>query len=218
MQQQQNLTISSCFRYGDAVFYVAFFVIAIAFLVWDSRRDWSRLMPLTGLAIFLIGGYLCSHNRKLIPWRTVFWGLILQFVFGLFTIRWEVGRNIFRCFGDKVTTFLNYAQAGAAFVYTDYLVYDVGVFAFQSLSTIFMLGFIVNILYYYGVMQKFVSAIGGFLHWIMGTTICESVNTAANIFLGQSESPLLLKPYLKDLTTSEIHCVLTSGFATVAGW
>lgn len=175
-------------------------------------------MPLTGLAIFFIGGYFCSNNKKLIPWRTVFWGVILQFGFGVFTIRWEVGRNIFRCFGDKVTTFLTYAQAGAAFVYSDYLVYDIGVFAFQSLSTVFLLGFFVNILYYYGIMQKFVSGIGGFLHWIMGTSVCESMNTAANIFLGQSEAPLLLKPYLKDLTTSEIHCVLTSGFATVAGW
>lgn len=143
--------------------------------------------------------------------------MILQFSFGLLTIRWEVGRNVFRCFGDKVTTFLGYAKEGAAFVYSDSLVYDVQVFAFASLSTIFMLGFFVNILYYYGVMQKFVGGLGSFLQAVMGTTICESVNCAANIFLGQSEAPLLLKPYLQDLTTSEIHCVLTSGFATVAG-
>lgn len=171
---------------------MAFLAVSVAFVVWDSREDWNRLQPLIGLAVFLVGGYAFSANRKLIPWRTVFWGIILQFLFGVLTIRWEVGRNVFRCFGDKVTTFLGYAKEGAGFVYGDTLVYDWGVFAFASLSTIFMLGFMVNVLYYFGIMQKFVSVLGGFLQWMMGTTVCESVNCAANIFLGQVGWRLLI--------------------------
>lgn len=131
--------------------------------------------------------------------------MILQFTFGLLTIRWDTGREIFDCVGDKVNVFLGYAVNGSAFVYGDFLVYEEGVFAFkvrcvqcqrllscyndcvdilQSLATIYFLGFIINVLYYYGVMQHVVASLGQFLQNIMGTSICESVNSAANIFLG----------------------------------
>ncbi|XP_031329881.1 solute carrier family 28 member 3-like isoform X2 [Photinus pyralis] len=87
----------------------------------------------------------------------------------------------------------------------------------HALSTIFFLGFMINILYHYGIMQKIVVSLGELLQAVMGTTICESVNSVANIFLGMNDSPLLLKPYLEELTVSEIHAVMTSGFASVAG-
>ncbi|VEN59312.1 unnamed protein product [Callosobruchus maculatus] len=165
----------------------------------------------------MIVGYALSSNRSMIPWKTILWGLILQFMFGLITIRWKVGRNILECLGDKVNILLGYAFEGAAFTYGEFLVNDKLVFAFRALSTIYFISFLVNILYYFGVMQKVIGFLGELLQWIMGTSICESVNSAANIFLGQSEAPLLLAPYLKDLTDSEIHSVMTSGFATVAG-
>lgn len=87
----------------------------------------------------------------------------------------------------------------------------------KAISTIYFLGFMINILYHLGIMQKIILNLGLLLQGVMGTSICESVNAAANIFLGQSEAPLLLKPYLKDLTGSELHSVMTNGFASVSG-
>uniref|UniRef100_A0A1B0DND1 Uncharacterized protein n=1 Tax=Phlebotomus papatasi TaxID=29031 RepID=A0A1B0DND1_PHLPP len=159
-----------------------------------------------------------------INWRPVVMGTILQFLLGLFCIRWDIGRSIFDCIGHKVTTFLNYANQGAEFVYGEFLISS-GVFAFVVsifsvlvvLTVIFFFSFMISVLYYLGVMQWVVIKLGWILQVCLGTTVCESVNAAANIFLGQTESPLLIRPYLKKLTLSEMHAIMTSGFATVAG-
>nr|CAH7718786.1 unnamed protein product [Callosobruchus chinensis] len=198
-------------KYGTIIFYLSLLVATVAYLAFDTNDNRSRLIPISGLCAFLVVGYAFSSNRSMIPWKTILWGLILQFTFGLITIRWKVGRNILECIGDKVNILLGYAFEGAAFTYGDFLVNDKLVFAFRALSTIYFISFLVNILYYFGVMQKVIGFLGELLQWIMGTSICESVNSAANIFLGQSEAPLLLAPYLKDLTDSEIHSVMTSG-------
>ncbi|KAJ8917292.1 hypothetical protein NQ315_002310 [Exocentrus adspersus] len=186
-------------RFGQIIFYASLLVATVAYLVLDTRDNRNRLVPISGLCVFLLIGYASSSNRSMIPWRTVVWGLVLQFVFGLLTIRWDVGRNILQCLGDKVNILTGYAFDGAAFTYGDDLIYNQGVFAFKALSTIYLLSLLVNILYYYGIMQTAVGAIGNFLQWIMGTSICESVNSAANIFLGQTEAPLLIAPYLKEV-------------------
>ncbi|CAH0549620.1 unnamed protein product [Brassicogethes aeneus] len=223
--------ITSCLKkikYIDQLFSAAFFLGVFGYLIFDTSDNRSRLMPISGLLVFLLIGFLMSNNKKKIPWHTVLWGLKLQFIFGFITIRWNVGRQIFSCIGDKITTFLHYSQEGAKFVYGDTLVLGEinpetnvrdlgGVFAFSGILTVYFMAFMINILYYYGIMQKVVKVIGEFLQMVMDTTICESVNTAANIFLGMTEAPLLLKPYLKNLTNSEINSIMTSGFATVAG-
>lgn len=152
-----------------------------------------------------------------IDYRPVVLGVIFQFLLGLFCIRWEVGRNIFTCFGDKVATFLNYSKAGASFVYGEFIVEEEIVFGFAVLSVIYFFSFFISILYYLGAMQWVVMKLGWILQSILGSTVCESVIAAANIFLGMSESPLLIKPYIKDLTLSEIHMIMSSGFATVSG-
>lgn len=94
-------------------------------------------------------------------------------------------------------TFLDYAKAGSAFVYGEYLIYNLGVFAFAVLSVIFFFSMMISMLYYLGIMQWVIFKMGWVLQSILGTTVCESVNAAANIFLGQSESPLLIRPYIK---------------------
>lgn len=144
-------------------------------------------------------------------------GLISQFLLGLLCIRWDVGRTIFECFGQKVTTFLNYGQEGAAFVFGRFLVVDEQVFAFTALPIIFFFSLCVSVLYYLGTIQVVLLKLGWILQSILGTTVCESVNAAANIFLGMSEGPLIIKPYIKILTKSEIHAIMVSGFATVSG-
>lgn len=119
--------------------------------------------------------------------------------------------------GKKVETFLDYAKSGSAFVYGDYLTFDLSVFAFAVLAVIFFFSLMISMLYYLGIMQWVIFKMGWVLQSILGTTVCESVNAAANIFLGQSESPLLIRPYIKSLTNSELHSIMASGFATVSG-
>ncbi|XP_041772131.1 solute carrier family 28 member 3-like isoform X1 [Anopheles merus] len=201
---------------------VALVLVGFALFVYFETRDQTeRLMSLTGMAFLLAVSFLISKHPTRINYRTVVLGAIFQFLLGLFCIRWDVGRSIFSCVGDKVATFLNYTRAGAAFVYGMVLVGDgeneYAIFAFSVLSVIYFFSFFISILYYLGAMQWVVLKLGWILQSILGTTVCESVIAAANIFLGMSESPLLIRPYLKDLTHSEIHSIMTSGYATVSG-
>ncbi|XP_050302325.1 sodium/nucleoside cotransporter 2-like isoform X2 [Anthonomus grandis grandis] len=204
-------------RYGPIIFYVAILAITLAYLGYDTRDNQRRLIPLLGLAVFLATGFIFSANHRYVPWHTVAWGIILQFIFGFLTIRWEIGRNVLATFSDHVNTFLDYGMEAAAFTYGDFLVNDQQVFAFRALSVIFFIGFVVNLLYYYGLMQKFVNMLGEFLQYFMGTTICESVNSVAVAFVGMSEGPMMLRPYLKYLTDSELHSMMLAGFASVSG-
>ena len=169
------------------------------------------------------------------------WGLGLQFILGLIILRWSVGKNVFDCVGRKVKTFLDYTDAGSGFVF-GYLVTQkpfntfalndtakevaesvnannsIGfVFMFKVLSIIYFFNFMVSILFHLGTMTWLVSKMGWMLQISVGTTACESMNAAGNIFLGQTEAPLLIRPYLPRMTKSEIHAVMTGGFATIAG-
>lgn len=195
-------------------------VVLIAFALFcyfETKDEPERLMSLIGMVMLFCLAFICSKHRTKINYRPVVLGVTFQFLLGLFCIRWEVGRSIFSCIGDKVATFLNYSAEGAAFVYGDFIVRKEAVFAFAVLSVIYFFSFFISILYYLGSMQWVVLKLGWILQSILGTTVCESVIAAANIFLGMSESPLLIRPYIKDLTHSEMHSVMTSGFATVSG-
>ncbi|XP_076326652.1 solute carrier family 28 member 3-like isoform X2 [Tachypleus tridentatus] len=166
--------------------------------------------------------HLCDEN---VVWKHVLWGVLLQFLFGLAILRWHVGRKIFQCIGEKVKKFLEFTDYGSSFLF-DYLVtgelQDLSakqspVFAFSVLSVILFFNFWISILYYYGIMQRVVIKVGWFLQLTVGTTACESMNAAGNIFLGMTEAPLIIKHFLPTMTKSELHAVLTGGFATIAG-
>lgn len=193
---------------------VAAIAVFLAFDTVDSRR---RLQSLIGIGVLLSFGFVFSAYPTKIRLRPVISGFACQLLLGMLCIRWEVGRNIFKCFGDKAAAFLNFSIAGSTFVYGYFLSVTEGVFAFAVLSVIFFVSFIISILYYLGAMQWFVMKMGWLLQTLIGTTVCESLTCAANIFLGMSESPLLIKPYIKYLTRSEIHVIMSSGFATVSG-
>ncbi|XP_053684985.1 sodium/nucleoside cotransporter 1 [Sabethes cyaneus] len=187
------------------------------FCFFETRDDPQRLMSLVGMVVLFGIAFLCSKHPTKINYRPVVLGVVFQFLLGLFCIRWEVGRSIFSCVGDKVATFLNYSADGAVFVYGEFIVRKEAVFAFAVLSVIYFFSFCISILYYLGAMQWIVLKLGWVLQSILGTTVCESIISAANIFLGMGESPLLIRPYIKDLTYSEIHAIMSSGFATVSG-
>lgn len=189
----------------------------IIFFLVDTAGERHRLISLIGLFLLLLFGFIFSKAPRKIVWRHVYWGLGLQFVFGLMILRWSVGRAVFNCAGNKVSAFLAFTDAGSNFLFGNLLTKDNPIFAFTVLPVILFFSFMVQVLYYYGVMQWVVIKLGWCLQVTVGTTACESVNAAANIFLGQTEAPLLIKPYLSLMTNSELHAVMTGGFSTIAG-
>ncbi|XP_043279568.1 solute carrier family 28 member 3 [Venturia canescens] len=208
------------YRYGPSLFKGSFYglvlIAIVVFLILDTVGSRDRLTSFIGIVVLMFFGWVFSKNPGKIYWQPVIWGLILQFSFGLITIRWSVGRAIFQCVANKVAAFLGYAKDGAAFVFSQQIIDD-GVFAFAVLPVIFFFSFIIQILYYWGAMQWVILKLGWMLQYVMGTTVCESLNSAANTFLGMTESPLLIKPYISKLTKSELHAIMCSGFASVSG-
>nr|XP_049699363.1 solute carrier family 28 member 3 isoform X1 [Helicoverpa armigera]XP_049699371.1 solute carrier family 28 member 3 isoform X1 [Helicoverpa armigera]XP_049699375.1 solute carrier family 28 member 3 isoform X1 [Helicoverpa armigera] len=187
------------------------------YLYLDARHDPERLISLLGLSIILLLGFVFSANPGRVNWRTVSTGLLIQFVFGVLFIRWTPGRVALQCFSDKVATFLSYGVEGAAFAFGDLLVRTEGVFAFSTLPVIFFFSMLVEMLFFWGALQWFCLKLGLVLRAATGTTVCESVIAVGNVFLGMTESVLLVKPYLPLQTPSELHVVMSSGFATVSG-
>jgi pyrimidine nucleoside transport protein len=188
-----------------------------AYIIFVTFNDFTRLRALGGIAIFMTIGFVFSSKRSGINWRPVICGAIFQFLLGVLFIRWPVGRNIFACFGEKVSQFLSYGMNGASFVYGGFLVDEKAIFAFAVLPTIYFFSLCISVAYYLGAMQWVLFKLGWILQSILGTTVCESVNAAGNIFLGMSEGPLVIRPYIKHLTHSEIHAIMVSGFSTVSG-
>ncbi|XP_060073867.1 solute carrier family 28 member 3-like [Ylistrum balloti] len=200
--------------------YIALVVAVVLFIVIYiiaevAINSTENLISLTGLVFFVFVFFICSRNPAQIKWRPVFWGLVIQFFFALLILRWPFGYQAFLWLGARVSEFLAYSDKGAIFVfgstYTDHF------FAFKVLTVIVFFSTAVSVLYYIGVMQFIIRYLARFMSWSMGTSPTESLNAAGNIFIGQSEAPLLIRPFLKDMTNSELHAVLTGGFATIAG-
>ncbi|XP_045384264.1 sodium/nucleoside cotransporter 2 [Lemur catta] len=207
---------NSCLR--DWMKWVFAGISLVGLILWlalDTAQRPEQLMSFAGICIFIIILFACSKHHRAVSWRTVFWGLGLQFVFGLFVIRTDPGFNAFQWLGDQIQIFLNYTVAGSSFVFGDELIKNI--FAFQSLPIIIFFGCVMSILYYLGLVQWVVKKIAWFLQITMGTTATETLAVAGNIFVGMTEAPLLIRPYLADMTYSEIHAVMTGGFATIAG-
>uniref|UniRef100_A0A8B9RB03 Sodium/nucleoside cotransporter n=1 Tax=Astyanax mexicanus TaxID=7994 RepID=A0A8B9RB03_ASTMX len=189
--------------------------LLVAWLVVDTSKRPEQLISFGGVCLFILGLFLFSAHRSAVRWRTLFWGLGLQFVIGLFVIRTTPGYVAFNWLGDQVQTFLNYTQAGSAFVFGQLV--EAGIFAFQALPIVIFFSSVMSVLYYLGVMQWVILKISWIMQITMGTSPTESLSVAGNIFVGQTEAPLLIRPYLKDMTKSEIHAVIVGGFATIAG-
>ncbi|NP_004203.2 sodium/nucleoside cotransporter 2 [Homo sapiens] len=187
----------------------------ILWLALDTAQRPEQLIPFAGICMFILILFACSKHHSAVSWRTVFSGLGLQFVFGILVIRTDLGYTVFQWLGEQVQIFLNYTVAGSSFVFGDTLVKDV--FAFQALPIIIFFGCVVSILYYLGLVQWVVQKVAWFLQITMGTTATETLAVAGNIFVGMTEAPLLIRPYLGDMTLSEIHAVMTGGFATISG-
>lgn len=172
-----------------------------------------------GIFIVLGIAFLLSGKRKAINYRTVIGGLAIQLVFAFIVLEWEAGRAGLEWFTLRVQDVINYANEGISFLFGPLANgEEFGVvFAFQVLTIIIFFSSLISVLYYIGVMQWFIKIIGGGLSKLLGTSKTESMSAAANIFVGQTEAPLVIRPYLDKMTKSELFAVMTGGLASVAG-
>jgi CNT family concentrative nucleoside transporter len=180
----------------------------------------GRFTGILGLLTMLGLAYAFSTNRRAIRMKTVAWGLGLQVAFAIFVLKIGAGRVLFQKAGDAVSRLLGYAFAGSQFVFGDlgkqgsHLGFY---FAFQVLPTVIFICALFAVLYYFGVMQLVIKGAAWLMIRLMGVSGAESLNVAASIFMGQTEAPQTIRPFLPDLTYSELMTVMTSGMAHVSG-
>jgi CNT family concentrative nucleoside transporter len=179
----------------------------------------ARFTGLLGLITFLGLAYAFSTNRRAIKLRTVAWGLGLQIVFAFAVIKWNTGQVILKTVSDFITGLLGHAADGSSLVF-GYLGVPgnpLAVFAFAVLPTIIFVSAFFAILYHIGLMQQIIKVVAFVMQWTMGTSGAESTNVAASIFMGQTEAPLTIRPFLAGATRSELMTIMTSGMAHVSG-
>ena len=179
----------------------------------------GRFTGLLGLATMLLVAYSLSTNRRAIRWRTVAWGLGLQLVFAFLVIKWTFGQRLLRSASQGVTSMLGHAADGSAMVFGHMGTPGdpLSTFAFAVLPTIIFVSAFFAILYHIGVMQQIIKVVAWVMQRTMGTSGAESTNVAASIFMGQTEAPLTIRPFLNGATLSELMTIMTSGMAHVSG-
>lgn len=175
----------------------------------------ERLISLCGLVVMIGIGWAMSSHRSRINWRTVGGGVALQFAFAVLILRTDVGRRTFEVLGQFFETAQQFTDSGAKLVFGANFMDHY--FAFRVLPTIIFYSTLMSVLYYLGVMQWVVRMMAMVMQRSLGTSGAESLSAAANIFVGQTEAPLLIKPYIGRMTNSEITAVMVGGFATIAG-
>lgn len=174
------------------------------------------IIGILGIVLIAIG---LSNNRKAIQWRIIISGLVVQLTFAFIVLKWSFGREKLMQLSEGVQKLISYANEGINFVFGGLANPDnVGfVFAMSVLTIIIFFSSLISVLYYLGIMQFVIKIIGGFLSKVLGTTKAESVNAAANIFVGQTEAPLVIRPFLNKMTKSQMFAVMTGGLASVSG-
>jgi CNT family concentrative nucleoside transporter len=187
---------------------------------WKEAKRMGRLTGVLGIAAILGGAYLFSTDRRAIKLKTVAWGLGLQFALGLFVLRVRSGQALFGALGAAAKHLLDFSYVGSTFVFGELGKSDSSlglIFAFQVLPTIIFIAAFFAVLYHIGVMQIVIRAAAWVMTVIMGASGAESLNVAASIFMGQTEAPLTIRPFLPKLTKSELMTVMTSGMAHISG-
>ena len=200
----------------------------------------ARLRSLLAIGVLAVGAWALSVDRRSVPWRIVLWGLGLQFVFALLILRTPFGAAVFAVANDIIMAGVGFTLAGAEFIFGNLVGNNVpvgvgepgngdfaaegrhvartGAFvAFNVLPTIIFFASVMTVLYHLGVMHRVVGGIAWVMQRTMGTSGAETLSAAGNIFVGQTEAPLLVKPFVARMTRSELMSVMTGGFATVAG-
>ncbi|WP_339147590.1 MULTISPECIES: NupC/NupG family nucleoside CNT transporter [unclassified Sutcliffiella] len=180
------------------------------------------LWGLMGIAVIFVIAFLLSENKRKIKVRTIIGGLAIQLLFAFIVLKWELGRKVFLGLTELVQNIINYANEGIGFLFGPVLgnpgAEATGfVFAFHVLTIIIFFSALISVLYYLGIMQIVIRFLGGGLAKLLGTSRTESLSASANIFVGQTEAPLVIRPYIAGMTKSELFAVMTGGLASVAG-
>ena len=181
-----------------------------------------HLQGMIGMILLLGIAFILSNNRRQINYRIIVWGLSLQFIFGILILKTPLGKPLFGFFDKVITKLISFSDAGSDFLFKS-LVPGVGYheamvnFAFRALPTIIFFSSLMTVLYHFGVIQFIVKWISRIMQKSMGTSGSETLSVAANIFVGQTEAPLMIRPFIRSMTQSELMAVMTGGFATVAG-
>jgi len=200
----------------------------------DNTGIGQRLLSVLGIFIIVGLAWLVSENRKRVSWRPVLWGLSLQFAIGVLFLNPYVSDFFYTVINEGVAKLLSFADEGAKFVFAPFVPHQVldmdgnpmpvaGMFptlvnmAFSILPTIVFFSALMSAFYHLGIMQKIVKVIAAIMVKTLGTSGAESLSAAGNIFVGQTEAPLLIRPFVEKMTRSELHAIMTGGFATVAG-
>jgi len=177
-------------------------------------------MSFIGVICLLLLGYFCSSNRKAVSWKTVGGAFVIQVSLAVFVLGTSSGRWILQWMTDRVQDVINAGHQGVLFVFGELASAQGGlafVFAFQVLPTIIFFSSLIAVLYHLKVMELVIRIIGGGLQRVLGTSRAESFSAAANIFVGQTEAPLVIRPYLAKMTQSELFAVMVGGLASIAG-
>ncbi|KAL5270230.1 hypothetical protein ACHWQZ_G001090 [Mnemiopsis leidyi] len=212
------------------------FLGLVIFFIVNSPKGYEqyrkrKAQALGGLIVYILLCYLCSKDRGKVRWRCVLWGLGIQYVFAMLILKTTPGRNLFDFIGNQTTYFLDYAKTGGVFVFGEvasngaykgdvpdehrwgYQIWSFGIL----IPTVVFFSAFVSILFHLGVLQVIIMGISKLMYYTMQTSVVESLNAAGNIFVGMTEAPLMIRPFLPQMTKSEIHAVMTGGFATIAG-
>ncbi len=186
-----------------------------------------KLTSAFGLIAIVFIAWLCSESKRLFPWRTVVWGIALQFGIGLFILKTEVGLRFFNGCQRAVDRFIGFANEGNQLVFGPLAKPEAMLKAFGAgnemvllitvAGTIILISAVSSLLYHWGILQFVVRGLAWVMQRIMGTSGSETLAAAANIFMGQTEAPLVIKPYLEGMTRSELNCLMIGGFANIAG-
>ncbi|KAL5337882.1 Na+ dependent nucleoside transporter C-terminus-domain-containing protein [Aspergillus crustosus] len=181
----------------------------------NSRSD--RAVSLFGLVVFLFVLWVTSRNHKMINWHTVVVGMLVQFIIALFVLRTKAGYDIFDFVSMLARELLGFAQEGVDFLTTPNFIDTHGYFLVSVIPAIIFFVSLVQLLYYIGVLQWAIRKLAVFFFWSMRVSGAEAVVAAASPFIGQGESAMLIKPFIAHCTMAEIHQIMCSGFATIAG-
>lgn len=185
----------------------------------------ETLISILGIVVLLAIAFLLSTNRKAINYRTVIGAFAIQLIFGALILYVPIGRDALKWLAEGVQNILNYGAEGTKFVFGglasnkifEVMGGDGFIFAVRVLPAIVFFSALISLLYYIGVMQWVIRIIGGGLQKLLGTSKAESMSAAANIFVGQTEAPLVVKPYISKMTESELFAVMAGGLASIAG-
>lgn len=177
---------------------------------------WQRLVSLAGLLAMVGIAWLLSRHRDRVPWRVVSWGIGLQVSFGVFVMKTDLGLRVFAILNDMMLALLGFTAKGTEFVFGDFASEKFTI-AINVLPTLIFFSSLMTILYYLGIMQRLVGLFAWVMRRTMGTSGSETLSAAANTFVGQTEAPLMVAPFVRTMTISELMAVMTGGFATVAG-